>query len=465
MESQESLKNENNDEHTLKRNLHSWHVLGLSMADVSPTMAVLLLTAGVFSVGGTFAIGSNLILAVIVVMIAFTLGELSSMYPFSGGMYSLVSNVLPKPLSWIAMFNFLIQGIILPASFALGIADFLRDLIPGIHVSNQVVALITLTLAMIIAIMRVELGAWVTFTMVIVEVGVLVTVIISAFINPHQSFMNVTFHPVMLKDGHLGPVTFGIMIATLAPAFNVINGYDAVLGFSEEMKGGPRALAKTVIMAAVLAAVLIIIPLIAGVIAAPDLEKFFSSNAPIVYSVKQALGPQAGALINIGAIIALFNAALSMFMYFSRVFYATGRDNIWTPAFNKALFKLNKHRVPAVGVMVLFIPSIVFLFVSQLNWLIIFAGTVITVVYFFIGLAGIWSRINNKTAERPYKMPLWPLPSLIVVLFTGFAFVTQETQYLIGEIILATASLICYAFFSRTNNSAKVNDKVVTDAK
>jgi amino acid transporter len=218
-------------------------------------------------------------------------------------------------------------------------------------------------------------------------------------------------------------------------------------------------------MAAVLAAVLIIIPLIAGVIAAPDLEKFFSSNAPIVYSVKQALGPQAGALINIGAIIALFNAALSMFMYFSRVFYATGRDNIWTPAFNKALFKLNKHRVPAVGVMVLFIPSIVFLFVSQLNWLIIFAGTVITVVYFFIGLAGIWSRINNKTAERPYKMPLWPLPSLIVVLFTGFAFVTQETQYLIGEIILAAASLICYAFFSRTNNSAKVNEEVVTDAK
>lgn len=461
MDDQNSIMNADTQEHTLKRNLQSWHVLGLSMADVSPTMAVLLLTAGVFSIGGTFAIGSSLILAFIVVMIALTLGELSSMYPYTGGMYSLISNVLPKPLSWIGMFNFLIQGVILPASFVLGIADFMRDLIPGLQVSNQIVALIALTVAMIIAIMRVELGAWVTFLMVIVEVGVLSTVIISAFVNPQQSFMNLTFNPVMLKDGNLVPVTFGVMIATLAPAFNVINGYDAVLGFSEEMKGGPRALAKTVIISAVLASVLILVPLIAGVIAAPNLNEFFSSNAPIVYSVKQALGPQAGAVINIGAIIALFNATLSIFMYFSRVFYATGRDNVWTPAFNRVLSKLNKHRVPAAGVMVLFIPSIVFLFASQLNWLLIFSGTVISVVYFFIGLSGIWSRINNKTAERPYKMPLWPLPSLIVVLFTGFAIVTQETQYLIGEIILSAVALLCYAFFSRLSKNANTNNQVI----
>lgn len=280
------------------------------------------------------------------------------------------------------VFNFLIQGAILPASFVLGIGDFTKDLIPGLQVSSQVVALIALSLVVIIAIMSVELGAWVTIAVVIVQSSVLIAVVVAAFVNPHQAFMDITFNPTMLKDGVLVPVTLGVMITTLAPAFNVINGYDAVLGFSEEMKGGPRVLANTVIKAAILAAVLIIVPLIAGVIAAPNLEEFFGSNAPIVYSVKQAFGPQIGALISIGVIFALFNTALSLFMYFSRVVYATGRDKVWTRSINNVLAKLNKHSVPAAGVVVLFVPCVAFLFISQLNWLLIFSGTVISVVYF-----------------------------------------------------------------------------------
>ena len=53
----------------LRRRLHVWHVVGLSLADVSPTMAVVFLTAGVFVIGGTFAAGANLLLAVCVVLI------------------------------------------------------------------------------------------------------------------------------------------------------------------------------------------------------------------------------------------------------------------------------------------------------------------------------------------------------------------------------------------------------------
>jgi hypothetical protein len=46
----------------LQRRLNVPEVVGLAMADVSPTMAVLFLSAGVFVVGGTFSIGAGLIL-------------------------------------------------------------------------------------------------------------------------------------------------------------------------------------------------------------------------------------------------------------------------------------------------------------------------------------------------------------------------------------------------------------------
>lgn len=105
-------------EQQLRRRLKVWHVVGLAMADVSPTMAVLFLTAGVFFVGGTFAVGANLLLAVVVTLIALCLAELAAMYPVAGGMYSLVRYVLPGPVTWITMFNYLIQGIVIPAPAA-----------------------------------------------------------------------------------------------------------------------------------------------------------------------------------------------------------------------------------------------------------------------------------------------------------------------------------------------------------
>lgn len=430
----------------LRRRLHVWHVVGLAMADVSPTMAVLFLTAGVFFVGGTFALGANLILAVVVVFIALCLAELATMYPIAGGMYSLVRNVLPGPITWVTMFNYLLQGIVIPASIALGVAGFLKALIPGLGaIPTPLLALITLAVATAIALTRVEIGAWVTFVMVVVELIVLGIVTIAAFANPNQSLTEVIFEPVVMQDGALTAVTFGIVLATLAPAFNVINGYDATLGFSEELMGGERAIAKAVVIAAILASLFILVPLIAAVVAAPDLKAFFNAPAPIVYSVEQAMGRGAGLIVDFGAAIALFNAMLALLMYFGRGMYTTGRDGIWPAPVNRAFAGLNRFRVPAVGILALAVPAGVLIYVTALDFLIIFAGTMIAAVYFCIGLAALWSRIAQRNEPRPYRMPLWPLPPIVVVGFTGIALATQGTEYLAAEAVLAAVAVGLWA--------------------
>src|SRR4051812_50035695 len=84
----------------LRRRLHVWHVVGLSLADVSPTMAVVFLTAGVFVIGGTFAAGANLLLAGCVILICLCLAELGSVYPNPRGMYPLGPNRPPAPGGW-----------------------------------------------------------------------------------------------------------------------------------------------------------------------------------------------------------------------------------------------------------------------------------------------------------------------------------------------------------------------------
>ena len=449
----------------LRRRLKVWHVVGLAMADVSPTMAVLFLTAGVFFVGGTFALGANLILAVVVILIALCLAELAAMYPIAGGMYSLVRYVLPGPITWITMFNYLLQGIVIPASIAIGVATFLQDLVPGLDaMSTPLLALITLAIATGIALLTVEFGAWLTIIMVVVELIVLGIVTVAAFANPQQSLTEVVFSPVLMEDGALTAVTLGVMLATLAPAFNVINGYDATLGFSEEMIGGERAIPKAVVSAAILASVFILVPLIAAVVAAPNLTAFFNAEVPIVYSVEQALGSGARYIVDFGAAIALFNAMLALLMYFGRGVYTTGRDGIWPPSVSRVLARVNRFGVPAMGVLALAVPAAALIFLTALDFLIIFSGTIIAAVYFCIGLAAIWSRIAQKDEPRPYRMPLWPLPPIIVVVFTGIALVLQEPRYLIAELILAAIAVALWAI-SKTWADAQKSTETPAEAE
>jgi len=87
----------------------------------------------------------------------------------------------------------------------------------------------------------------------------------------------------------------------------------------------------------------------------------------------------------------------------------------------------------------------VLIFTSALNFLIIFAGTVIAAVYFCIGMAALWSRRSMPNEPRPYKMPLWPLPPLVVIGFTGVALATQETPYLLAEVVLICLALAAWA--------------------
>lgn len=435
------------------------------MADVSPTMAVLFLTAGVFFVGGTFAVGANLLLAVVVTLIALCLAELAAMYPVAGGMYSLVRYVLPGPVTWITMFNYLIQGIVIPASIALGVATFVKDLLPALDaIPTPVLALLSLVLATAIALLTVEVGAWLTFVMVAIELVVLGIVTVAAFANPQRGITEVVFEPVVLNGDAITAVTFGVMLATLAPAFNVINGYDATLGFSEEMIGGERSIPKAVVSAAVLASLFILVPLIAAVVAAPDLRAFFNAEAPIVYSVEQALGPGARYIVGFGAAVALFNAMLALLMYFGRGVYTTGRDGIWPPPISRALARVNRFEVPAAGILALAVPAGVLIFLTALDFLIIFAGTVIAAVYFCIGLAAIWSRIGQRDEPRPYRMPLWPLPPILVVVFTGVALALQESRYLIAELILAAIAVAFWAI-SKTWASAQKSTETPAEAE
>lgn len=446
--------------HVLKERLSTGHVVGLAMADVSPTMAVFLLSGAVFAVGGTFTAGVNIIMMGVVVLIALCLGELASMFPSAGGMYSMVREVLPAPVSWITMFNYLLQGVIIPASIGLGIAQFMHDLVPKLLIPDPVIACAVLALAALIATTKVEIGAWLTVIMVFVELTVLGIVTVAGFMHVHQSLSAMVFHPVVLNEAGNGTVAVGLVaaFASLAPAFNIINGYDASLGFAEELKGGRKNIGKAVVWSAIIASITIIIPLLAAMVAAPDLVGFLKAPSPVLYAVEASMGPWAKYVVDFGVIIALFNAALSLLMYFGRGVYATGRDGAWPSFINKRVGTLNRHAVPAWAVVSLASAACVLVFFSYLDWLLNFSGTMTAGVYFCVGIAALRARRSHVDVDRPFRMPLWPIPPLIVIAFTGFALYSQQIQYLGGEFVLMGVGISCWLLSKLWNKKAKLVD-------
>lgn len=437
----------------LRRNLALWQVVGLSISDIGPTMTVLFLSTGVFPIAGTFTLGANLLIGFTVIMIAMCLGELASAFPRAGGSYSLVRGVLPRPFAWVTLFNFLIQGMVIPAALALGVAQFLQDLIPSASsIPATLIAALALLLAFTISATKVELGADTTVWMISIELLVLAIVTVAALLHPHQSLLSVTFHPVLLNGHTLALVGGAALLATIAPAFNMINGYDSTLGFSEELKGDSSRIAKGVIMSAAMGAVLIIVPLAAAIVAAPNLTGFLSAASPPLYSVHAALGSTAADIVDIGVAISLFNSMVVLFMYFGRVLYTTGRDGLWGTQTSTWLSGLNRLKVPARAVGVLLVVNGILIFMSALNWLIIFSGTVTAATYLMVGIAALASW-GKRRSNRPWRMPLYPFPAVVVVVVTGVALLTQGKVYLIDEVVLCAGALLAWAILERGKSS------------
>jgi len=70
----------------------------------------------------------------------------------------------------------------------------------------------------------------------------------------------------------------------------------------------------------------------------------------------------------------------------------------------------------------------VLVFSSSLVSLIIYGGITAATVYLLIAIGSINSRRKDPHITRPFRMPLFPLPPIIVILFLVIAITSQDTK-------------------------------------
>ena len=231
----------------LNRSLTTLGNIALTLSDITPSASLLVVGPVVIATAGTGALAAYIVGCFIALNVALCMGELGSMFPGAGGLYSIVTRVLGRPIGLLALFDYIGQAIFLPASMAIGIGTYVTSLDP--HISTSWVAAGTMIAVTLLGLFGIHFNAIMTGVFLALELSVVAILFLAGLIHPHQSLAILT-HPVIPQGGVLTPVAAGAIMAALATALFSVNGYDSALNFSEETEGAASHIGKAVVVAA-----------------------------------------------------------------------------------------------------------------------------------------------------------------------------------------------------------------------
>ena len=274
----------------LERGLGFKGLLSLALSDITP-MASLLVTAGaVLVLSGTAGVWAFSLGCLIAITVAMSMAELGSMYPTAGGLFYIVNKVLGRPIGFLAMVDYVLQGIFIPATLALGMGTYLHSLFPSIPVNAS--SAIGMAIITILAIFRIHLSAIIVTVCLVIEGIVLALIIGVGLFNLNQP-LSILTNPVMLHDGKMGSVAGAAIVAAIASSLFSVNGYDSAINFSEEVKGNARSVGRAVMYSALVGVVLELTAFTFGLFGTHDLGAYLASSTPFTDSVTNALGAAA----------------------------------------------------------------------------------------------------------------------------------------------------------------------------
>lgn len=443
----------------LNRNLSVTENVVMALSNVSPLMAAFVYALAAFATVGIATAPAAILQGINVIFIGFIIAELGSVYPVSGGLYSIISYILPKPLVFVAVFTFMIQAFIYPPSIALGVGQYLQILFPQLPQSafaTGVIAAISFIVALFIGLSSIVTNNRLAKILLFLQLAVIVVFLVVSFAHPQRSLIDIIFSPEVLNaDGaSMSPAGWGAVLMGLGILVASIDGYPASLGFSEETKGSCRNIGKAAFISALSTAILIVVVLVMSMVAAPNLLEFLNAPSPLLYTAEAYLGSIGTILVNVGIIIASFSCLVVIINYMARVIYTGGRDGIWPKKINGFLTKVSvKAQIPWAATTLIAIVGCFLVFYSNLIQLVIWGGAAAATVYLLVAIGALNSRRKDKEITRPFKMPLFPLPPIIVIVLLVIAISSQTLDVLLAVGIFILLSLVYYFAYIRPRDA------------
>ncbi|MBD2704026.1 APC family permease [Spirosoma sp. BT702] len=425
-----SDQNSPTPEQALPRRLTLLQGTALNMIDMVGIGPFVVLPLVIKTLGGPHFLWAWILGAVVSIIDAFIWAELGAAFPQAGGSYNFLKISYGEQrwgrlLSFLYVWQTLIQAPLVVASGAIGFAQYASYLIPLEEWQRKAVSggivlvIIVLLYRKIDSIGKIGLVMW---GAVLLTLG---WIIVGGLSNARIPLAT-TFEGMSSVSG--GLLATGLGHASVKTIYCYL-GYYNVCHLGSEIKQPARNIPASMFISIVGIAGLYLLMNISVVSVVPWQ---IAQNSDFIVStfVETLYGPGAARLATVLVLLVAFSSLFAVLLGYSRVPYAAAADGQFFPIFAR----LHPTRqFPYVSL--LFLGGLGFLF-SLLFRLgdVITAILAMRILIQFIGQAIGLLMLHNRRANTtfPFRMPLYPLPVLLAIsvwLFiyfsTGIAFMTS----------------------------------------
>lgn len=388
--------------------------------------------------------GSGVVIALLVglgvsVAVGACYAELGTRTPSSGGEYAMVTHTLGRSLGWLTFALTAALLVVIPPVIALGTADYLSSIA---DLDRAATGAIVMLLATATAILDVRANAIVTSAFLALEVLAAAVVAYLGFTHAERS-PGTLVRPEAITDGAMSPFTLGILMSGLTVAVFVVNGFGTASYLAEEMIEPRRNVARAVFASLFLAALVIIVPTVAVVLGAESLTDLGVLTLPEF--VESWSNSGVAAAVSAGIALAILNAVIVMVLQNGRVIYASARDQAWPAPVNAILTRLHPRlNTPVPATLAVALPGALLAYLADIESLLGVTAVIVSSVYLLLAIGALAVR---RTPHSGWKMPLWPLAPLVVIVALTYALsqsASVDLAITAGIVLAAVAYEVLY---------------------
>jgi amino acid transporter len=434
--------------------LHATALNMTNMIGIGPFITIPLLMS---ALGGPQAMLGWVVALITVLCDSTVWSELGAAMPGSGGSFGYLRQgygpeKVGRLMGFLFVWQFVLSGPLEIASGYIGFSHYLGYIWKGIT-GWQTMLVITVIGLVNLALLYRRIKSIATIT-VTLWIGTIVTVIAVIATGAMHFDPKIAFDfPPGAFDFSIG-FFMGLGTASRVGAYDYLGYYD-VCYIGDEVANPGRVIPRSILISAIVVA-LIYVAINFSIIGVVPWREFVPNDAhpqaDFVVSIfmERIYGSSVATIVTAMILWTAFGSVFALLLGYSRVPYAAAKDGY----FFKIFARLHPTKgFPYISLAVLGVFSILAGFVSL--------GTVIDalitsrILVQFIGQIGAVTLLRRRAPDmpRPYRMWLYPLPSLLALLGWIFIFATTPTKVIafgLGALVLGVLCFGVWSWKSRT---------------
>jgi APA family basic amino acid/polyamine antiporter len=379
--------------------------------------------------------------------------ELGAAFPRAGGSYAFLREIYgpDRAGSWLSFLYVWQLSFSAPLSIAsgcIGLSSFLAwfwpgldhapfAVIPQLHYGNFAAAATCLLVTALLYrnLTAVTRLAWMLFAGVLTAIA---GVIASGFAH---AAANGGWHMPASPAMSAGLAIGGLAQATLITTYDYW-GYYNITFLGSEVRQPKRTIPRAILLSVVFVSAFYVAMNMAALPAVHDFASRATGTAAsaaarlqlVADIASSAFGHWAGAIMAALVVWTAFASVFSLLLGYSRVPYAAARDGNY---FRFLAAVHPKHHIPHRSLIALGLVGSAFCFLSLAQVITYLVITRILLQFFLQQIGVMALRINRPELERPFRIPLYPLPPLAAI--AGFLFILINRAHALGGFAVAGA--------------------------